>query len=172
MSSPLIQSTLVLPVVGQPIWQVLLGNKKQGFGQGKITGFGGKIKPGEAASQAAVRELNEECGLLAQEADLDYAACLDFIFPNHPAWSQRVYVYRLWRWQGTPAESAEMQPLWFECETLPYDRMWDDGRYWLPPLLADQRLQGRFIFDQDNATVVQVTMIPISIQRVELIDLG
>ena len=106
------------------------------------------------------RELCEECGLQAEEANLDYAACLDFIFPDNPAWSQQVHVFRLWRWQGAPAESAEMRPLWFKRDASPYKRMWDDARYWLPLLLTGWRFQGRFVFDQDNATALQITLVP------------
>ena len=31
--------------------QVLLGNKKRGFGAGKANGFGGKVEPGETILQ-------------------------------------------------------------------------------------------------------------------------
>ena len=54
----MIESTLCLPVAGgSPVGdlpgQVLLGLKKAGFGAGKITGFGGKVEPGETVVAAS-----------------------------------------------------------------------------------------------------------------------
>ena len=51
----MIDSTLCLPVRGDPPTEVLLGLKKAGFGAGKVTGFGGKVEPGETIVAAARR---------------------------------------------------------------------------------------------------------------------
>ena len=61
-------TSLVYPVDGQG--RVLLGRKKRGMGLGKWNGFGGKIEAGETMRQCAVRELREECGLIARTQDL------------------------------------------------------------------------------------------------------
>ena len=53
-------ATLVIPLKGDPISEVLLGYKKVGFGQGKLTGIGGKVESNEPVIDAAVRELAEE----------------------------------------------------------------------------------------------------------------
>ncbi|HBY09281.1 MAG TPA: hypothetical protein DEH22_16440, partial [Chloroflexi bacterium] len=53
-------ATLVLLLKNHPVAEVLLGYKKIGFGQGKYTGFGGKVEPGETVAEAALRELTEE----------------------------------------------------------------------------------------------------------------
>ena len=50
-------TTLVFPVVGQPVQKMLLGMKKVRFGRGKYNGFGGKADAGESMRAAAVREL-------------------------------------------------------------------------------------------------------------------
>src|SRR5215472_3354734 len=44
--------------------EVLLGLKKTGFGAGKWVGLGGHVEPGEKPVAAAVREVEEESGLL------------------------------------------------------------------------------------------------------------
>ena len=48
-------TTLVFPVVGQPVQKMLLGMKKVRFGRGKYNGFGGKADAGESMRAAAVQ---------------------------------------------------------------------------------------------------------------------
>ena len=50
--------------------RVLLGMKKRGFGAGKWNGFGGKVETGETITEAAVREVKEECGYIVNIEDL------------------------------------------------------------------------------------------------------
>jgi 8-oxo-dGTP diphosphatase len=135
-----------------------LGYKKEGFGAGKITGFGGKIEPGETPSVAAIRELEEETGLSVALDDLLPAGQLCFVFPSRPAWSQLVHVFLAWRWEGMPAESREMRPAWYDVDRLPYEQMWQDSVYWLPRFIGGERIRGWFVFGSDNETVADVTI--------------
>jgi 8-oxo-dGTP diphosphatase len=130
------KATLCILTRSEPANQVLLGYKKAGFGKGKYTGFGGKVESGESVESAALRELAEETGIRVPIENLLFAGVLTFNFTNQPAWDQEVHMFRVESWQGEPAESDEMKPEWFNIDALPFDRMWDDGRYWLPPILA------------------------------------
>jgi 8-oxo-dGTP diphosphatase len=150
--------TLCLPVLGWPARAVLLGLKKRGFGRGKYVGFGGKIEDGEIAATAAARELQEETGLSVAAEALDYVATLSFLFPARPDWDHLVHVYLAQAWQGTPAESAEVDPAWFAVDRLPLGQMWDDASYWLPQVLAGRRLRGTFIYADDNAFVDEFSL--------------
>ncbi len=152
--------TLCILLRETPRREVLLGLKKTRFGAGKFAGFGGGVEPGESIPQAALRELREETGLRGNEADLQSAARLDFLFPARPAWNQRVYVFVLRRWAGRPMESEEMRPFWFAWEDIPYDRMWPDAPYWLPRLLEGARLRGRFVYAEDNIRLREVSLLP------------
>jgi 8-oxo-dGTP diphosphatase len=40
-----------------------------------------------------------------------------------------------------------------DVNDIPYHQMWQDAPYWLPRVLAGQRLSARFIFAADNETV-------------------
>ncbi len=73
-------TTLVFPVIGKPIKKVLLGMKKRGMGQGKWNGFGGKLKPGETIEECALRELEEESGLIGKEENLQWVGRIEFYF--------------------------------------------------------------------------------------------
>ena len=155
-------ATLVFLFKGNPISEVLLGYKKIGFGQGKFTGFGGKVEPDEMVAEAALRELTEETGVIFPDAEtLKFRAILEFRFPHKPAWEQRVSVFVSHIWEGTPTESKEMIPEWFRVDDIPYDQMWDDARYWLPKIISGDKFRAGFKFRGDNATVKNVCFDPI-----------
>ena len=146
-------ATLCMLVRGDPPRELLLGMKKARFGAGKYNGFGGKVEPSETIVEAAVRELAEEAGVRVAPGDLHPVAQLAFVFPYRREWEQLVHVYYICRWQGTPVESEEMAPAWFRVDEIPYDQMWDDDRYWLPHVLAGERIRATFVYQADNETV-------------------
>jgi len=155
------EATLVLLLKDDPVFEVLLGYKKTGFGQGKYTGFGGKIERGEGVVEAALRELIEETSITVNPVDLAFSAILEFRFPRKRSWSQRVYVFTSDKWQGTPIESNEMIPRWFLPEKIPYNQMWVDGAHWLPLVLSGKKFQAQFTFNAHNATLRGVHFLPL-----------
>lgn len=136
--------------------RVLLGLKQRGFGQGKLVGLGGKVEPGEDLTAAAARELHEEAGLRVAPDRLEAAARLVFRFPARPDWDHLMHVFIARVWQGEPRASNEIQPQWHPIDTLPFQRMWDDARYWLPQALAGQRVAATFVYGDDLETVMTV----------------
>jgi len=154
----MIKATLCFVFRDNPHPAILLGYKKRGFGQGKYDGFGGKLLVGETPAQAALRELHEESGLIANLIDLASRGRITFIFPYRPAWDQEVHLFEAQKWQGTPAESEEMRPEWFNLDDLPLDHMWDDSRFWIPYLLHGQPIQATFLLNQDNETVKEYSI--------------
>jgi len=133
--------------------QVLLGRKKKGLGLGNIVGLGGKLEPGETALDAAVREIEEESGLVVAASALVPMGVLTYLFPHREAWSQVSNVFVVKEWSGVPRESDELNPVWFDVAALPVDEMWDDARHWLPGVLAGRPVRASFTFGADLATV-------------------
>jgi 8-oxo-dGTP diphosphatase len=141
---------------------VLLGLKKVGFGSGKYAGIGGKVEPGEAVTAAAVREVQEEIGVTVAEVCTQLVGRVTFLFPVRSEWNQEVYIFLVRQWQGEPRESDEMKPAWFEPDRLPYDAMWQDARHWIPLILEGNRIEATISFRDDNETVAEVSIRPLS----------
>jgi len=126
--------------------QILLIHKKRGLGAGKINAPGGRTEPGESPLQAAVRELQEELKIQPVEV----TACGELFFQFTDGLAMHVVVFRAADCVGQPQETTEAAPFWFRQDAIPYERMWEDDRHWLPLLLAGQPFRGYFLFDGDR----------------------
>lgn len=133
--------------------QVLLGRKKTGLGLGNIVGLGGKIERGETALEAIVREIEEESSLIVDPSDLSERGFIRYSFPHRENWSQDSTVFVVDTFTGTPQESDELVPAWYDVAELPLDGMWDDAKHWLPQVLAGESVHASFTFGEDLKTV-------------------
>jgi 8-oxo-dGTP pyrophosphatase MutT (NUDIX family) len=134
--------------------KVLLAMKKRGFGVGKWNGIGGKVKDGEILRDAAVREIAEEIGVVVMQSDLIGSAILHFTYKDNPGWEQECHVYIIKSWRGEPIESEEMKPQWYSITDLPFVEMWIDDPHWLPRVLAGEKIEGEFLFDETGGAML------------------
>lgn len=132
--------------------EILLINKKTGLGKGKVNGPGGKVEPGETPEAAAIRECHEELDI--RVSNLEY--CGEHRFQFVDGYSIHVWVYRTRDFEGVAAESREASPLWTRMDRIPYEKMWEDDKYWLPMVIRGERFQARWIFDGDRMTDYEI----------------
>ncbi|KZT39301.1 hypothetical protein SISSUDRAFT_1045765 [Sistotremastrum suecicum HHB10207 ss-3] len=145
-------------VVDEKGQRILLGYKKRGIGQDLWNGFGGKVEEGETVTQAAARELKEECSIEGKPVPCGF---LLFTTAQNTSFSFFIHIFRVEEWTGEPVETDEMRPKWFstnpdqttsesDAPSIPYDGMWADDIYWLPKLLAKIPFQGRADFSVEE----------------------
>jgi 8-oxo-dGTP diphosphatase len=133
--------------------QILLIEKKRGLGAGKINGPGGKIDPGETPLQAVIRETQEEL-MITPHAPRKIGE-LRFVMSMCP--DILCHVYRADGFTGTPTETDEAEPVWTALDEIPYQRMWEDDRHWLPLLLEEKTFIGNFIFEGEEMRWSELT---------------
>lgn len=139
--------------------EVLLAMKKRGHGAGRWNGSGGKLEPGESSMNCAIRETSEEIGVRA----LSLVKVADLTFNElHEGTPSRLHsdAYICDTWEGEPVETEEMAPQWFKISELPLDTMWADDAFWLPRVLAGEKLRCEFTFD-DNNVILDHTIEPV-----------
>ncbi len=129
--------------------QVILGYKKKGFGKGKILGIGGKVELGETKESATKREVEEEININIKS--LEYRGFVNFYFPHieDESWNQKVHVFVSKDWEGIPTETDEIKPIIIDIDKVPYDKMWDDNKLWLPKVLKGESVKMEFVFDKE-----------------------
>jgi 8-oxo-dGTP pyrophosphatase MutT (NUDIX family) len=141
-----IHATLLLVVKGD---RILLAQKKAGWRSGIFNGVGGKVEPGETVDAAMIRETQEEINITPtkyEKVGINY-----FTVVYKCEWVKMVtHIYIATDYDGTPAESDEMRPQWFDMDKIPYEKMWSDDIYWLPKVLQGKKFVGHFDFDEQN----------------------
>lgn len=130
--------------------RVLLGLKKVRLGAGKWNGFGGKVEDGEDIKAAATREVLEESGVTV--SNLKKVGICEFFSPVRP-FVVEMHIFSSSDFSGTPTESDEMKPEWFDIEQLPKSDMWQSDLFWWPYFLDDKPFVGHFVFDEADKVV-------------------
>lgn len=149
---PTLNATLLYIVRGG---EVLLIHKKRGLGAGKLNGAGGKVEPGETTLEAATREFREELG--AQPLAPRKVGVVAFEVLSGT--SILIHVFRSDALEGEPVETSEATPVWVPVDDIPYDRMWEDDRHWLPHLIEDRRFEAYARFVGDDMVHCQVVCL-------------
>ncbi len=135
------------------ITDVCLAMKKRGFGLGRWNGAGGKPHTGESVEECVRRETQEEIGVVVR--DVEKVGEITFRFAFTPDFDQLVHVYLSENWEGELLESEEMAPKWWKVEEIPYTSMWPDDIFWLPKVLAGEKITASFTFGEKDIILEQ-----------------
>ena len=107
----------------------------------------------------AIREVEEESGLILDPKDVIYTGICDFEFKNDPVHLE-VHVYEARKYSGEVTESDEMKPKWFKISDMPYDKMWIDDEFWHPYFFRQQKFKSYFLYEGfDKILTHQVTPV-------------
>ncbi len=128
--------------------EILLAMKKRGFGEGKYNGVGGKIEGTETPEATMLRETKEEIGVTPIQYEKVGVVSFDEFYKDEKV-NLIFHLYMVTEWEGTPAESEEMQPKWFSIDSIPYNQMFPDDKYWLPLILEGKKIDAYFDFDEE-----------------------
>ena len=110
---------------------------------GKWNGLGGKLEPGETPEECAIREIQEESGLLVENPV--FKGLLTFPgFANEEDWYAFVFVAS--QFTGDLIDSPEGDLEWIDDAHLLELNLWDGDRIFLKWLDQPGFFSGKFIY--------------------------
>lgn len=133
------QTTLVY--VFNPEGQVLLAVKKKsdsGFDVSvdKVNTAGGKREPQETITECALRELQQEFGIIISESSLIDAGVIRFLFQTKKERDNECHVFNILNYNGKYKDSEEMKEIkYFDTTNLPRENMRESDAIRMPKML-------------------------------------
>lgn len=142
--------------------QILLAQKKRGFGVGKLNGAGGKLEPGETVEQAMIRETQEEIAITPLQYQKWGVVKFDQFINGEPA-VICTHIFTADDYRGQPQESEEMNPQWYPLDKIPYDHMYETDKMWLPIILEKRGyFEADFKYDKNGKLIDhKITISPL-----------
>ena len=117
-------------------------NKKENdYHEGKWNGLGGKFEPGETPEECAVRELEEESGLIAE--DVEMKGIITFpLFDGQDDWY--VFVFVIKNFEGELIDSNEGDLEWIPNDKLKELNLWGGDSIFIDWLFEDKFFSSKF----------------------------
>ena len=132
--------------------KLLLMLASGGISKGKWNGPGGKFERGETPEQNVIREVMEETSL--RIIDPAYHGRIKFYMNGRDTLDWLVHVFLAEQSSGRARSSNEGTARRFDLDRIPYAKMWDDDRYWLPLLLRGIEFNACFFYDRQSTRVI------------------
>lgn len=124
--------------------EILLAEKKRGFGVGFWNGYGGKLEGDETIAEALIREIREESGLTLTS----FEKRGEMYFHLSDGSTKEVHLFEGIEYTGDLVETEEMKPAWFSVNNLPFDNMWASDALWYPYFLRREYFKCDVTFDE------------------------
>lgn len=128
--------------------QVLLQKKsKELFGGDKYNAPGGKLQENEDPKAGVIREVKEETGLDIK--NLKNHGTLYFYDGDESKVAWQVYVFSTEDYDGElKSQVREGIHEWVDKDQIPYDKMWEDDKWWMPFMFEGKQLEAHFYFEK------------------------
>ncbi len=136
--------------------KIILAKKKRKFGVGKWNGYGGRIEEGENLEECLIRETEEECKIKLDIENCKKLGLVDFHFENQDQKNQKVYIYRIDKFEGEPKETDEMgKPEEFDVNEIPYHEMIIGDDKFIPFVVENKKFEGKVYFDEKGEKILK-----------------
>ncbi len=121
---------------------MLYRNKKENdYHEGKWNGLGGKFELGESPEECAIRELEEESGLIAKELILKGHITFP-MFDGKDDWY--VFVFTIPKFEGELIDCNEGHLEWIPNDELPKLNLWEGDKHFIHWLFQDKIFSAKF----------------------------
>lgn len=99
-------------------------------------GVGGWVEEGESLEEGLLREFKEEVGLEIEKEKLKKVLSLDRKDPKYD-WQLNVFLLPVFNETPDLVDPTLKEFKWFDFDEIPYEKMWEDNKDWLPELLQN-----------------------------------
>ncbi|MBI2121592.1 MAG: methionine--tRNA ligase subunit beta [Candidatus Sungbacteria bacterium] len=82
-----------------------------------------------------------------------------------------MHVFSASKFEGEPKESEEMASEWFLRDSIPFEKMWPDDKFWFPFLLAEKNFQGHFLFRRHDEILSHRVVETVTFDDFKKLDL-
>ncbi len=111
--------------------------------EGKWNGVWGKFEAGETPEECAIREIEEETGLVARDPILKGI----LTFPNFAKWEDwYVYIYEVYDFAGELIDSDEGNLEWIDDDQILSLNLWDGDKHFMQWMREDRFFSGKFVY--------------------------
>ena len=134
--------------------KIFLWEKMRGFAKWVLNWIWWKQEWNETLEKCMIREAKEEIwiDILKQEKVWK----MIFIFEKKPEFNLVVHVYNILDFDWEPVETEEIRPFWFDLKNIPYDKMWEFDKTWLPRILNwEKDIEYKVWYDKDTWKVLR-----------------
>ncbi len=124
---------------------MLFRNKKlNDYHEGKWNGLGGKFEQGETPEECAIREVEEESGLLMIEPKMKGFITFP-MFDGKKDWY--VFLFTADKFSGKLIDSNEGKLEWIQNEKLADLNLWDGDKIFIPWLFQEKYFSAKFVYE-------------------------
>ena len=123
--------------------------KKNDYHEGKWNGLGGKFELGETPEECAIREIEEESGLIVKELKLKGFITFP-MFDEKDDWY--VFVFVIDKFEGELIDSPEGNLKWIPNEQLLKINLWDGDKIFIPWLDEEKFFSAKFNYTAKTFT--------------------